>query len=140
MDRVFCHFRPFFALWPSYQHEKSNFWKRDMIILNLCTTNDDHMMYASWDKERDSQNFSSQWTIFCPFTSLTTWKIIFFKKMKKMPRDIIILHMCTINDNHMMYGSWDIVRNRQNFCPFTPLTTQKIAWICHHFTPVYQKW
>ena len=28
-----------------------------------------------------------------------------FEKMKRMPGDIIILHMCTINDNHMMYGS-----------------------------------
>ena len=28
-----------------------------------------------------------------------------FEKMKKIPRDIIILHMCTINDNHMMHGS-----------------------------------
>ena len=28
-----------------------------------------------------------------------------FEKMKKTPGDIIILHMCTVNDNHMMYGS-----------------------------------
>ena len=28
-----------------------------------------------------------------------------FENMKKIPTDIIILHMCTINDNHMMYGS-----------------------------------
>ena len=28
-----------------------------------------------------------------------------FEKMKKTPRDIMILHKCTINDNHMMYGS-----------------------------------
>ena len=28
-----------------------------------------------------------------------------FEKMKKNPEDIIILHMRTINDNHMMYGS-----------------------------------
>ena len=28
-----------------------------------------------------------------------------FEKMKKVPGDIIILHMSTINDNHMMYGS-----------------------------------
>ena len=28
-----------------------------------------------------------------------------FEKMKKTPRDIIILHMCNINENHMMYGS-----------------------------------
>ena len=27
--------------------------------------------------------------------------------MKKTPRDIIILHKCTINDNYMMYGSWE---------------------------------
>ena len=28
-----------------------------------------------------------------------------FEKMKKTPGDIIILHKCTINNNHMMYGS-----------------------------------
>ena len=28
-----------------------------------------------------------------------------FEKMKKARGDTIILHMCTINDNHMMYGS-----------------------------------
>ena len=56
-----------------------------------------------------------------------------FEKMKKNPGDIIILHMCTINDNHMMYESWVIEREKQNFlsfltvfCLFTPLTTQKI--------------
>ena len=27
-----------------------------------------------------------------------------FEKMKKVPEDIIILQMCTINDSHMMYG------------------------------------
>ena len=54
-------------------------------------------------------------------------------KMKKIPEDIIILHMFTKNDIHMMYGSWDMVRDRQNFlqfwailCPFTSRTTQKI--------------
>ena len=42
-----------------------------------------------------------------------------FEKMKETPRDIILLHMCTINDNHMMYGSGntehDII-----FCHFGP--------------------
>ena len=28
-----------------------------------------------------------------------------FEKMKKSSGYVIILHMCTINDNHMMYGS-----------------------------------
>ena len=53
--------------------------------------------------------------------------------MYKKPRDIIFLHMCTINENHVMSGSWDARCNRQSFllfwvifCPFTPLTIQKI--------------
>ena len=76
------------------------------------------------------------------------------KKFKKKSGDIIILHMCTINDNHMLYGSWDMKCGRQNFlsfwtvfCHFTPLTTRKIKilknwkniWRYHHFTLVYQK-
>ena len=28
-----------------------------------------------------------------------------FGKMEKIPEDIIILPMCTINDSHMMHGS-----------------------------------
>ena len=28
-----------------------------------------------------------------------------FEKMNKNPGDVIILHLCTTNDNHMMYGS-----------------------------------
>ena len=28
-----------------------------------------------------------------------------FEKMKKLPGDITILHICTINDNHMLYSS-----------------------------------
>ena len=27
-----------------------------------------------------------------------------FEKMKKMTGDIIVLHMCTKNDDHMIYG------------------------------------
>ena len=56
-----------------------------------------------------------------------------FKKLKKTPEGIIILHKCTINDDHMMYGSRYMKHERKNlfviwiiFCPFTPLTTQKI--------------
>ena len=43
------------------------------------------------------------------------------------------LHKCTINDDHMINGSWDINSNRQIFltswaifCPFTPLTARKM--------------
>ena len=98
------------------------------IILHMCIINDNHMMYGSWDIERERQNVLSFWTIFCLFTPLTTWKIKIFKKWKKnnkkkqqkkkTPEDIIILHKCTINDNHMMYGSWYMKRDRQNFLSF----------------------
>ena len=33
--------------------------------------------------------------------------------MKKTPGDIIIWHMCTKNYDQMMYGSWDMVCDRQ---------------------------
>ena len=48
-------------------------------------------------------NFSF-WAIFCPITLLTAQKTN-FKKMKKTPGDIIILHMCTKIYDQMMYGS-----------------------------------
>ena len=56
-----------------------------------------------------------------------------FEKMQKTSGDIIILHMCIKNYNQMMYGSWDVVRDRCNcyfsfwaiFCPFTLLAAQK---------------
>ena len=62
-----------------------------------------------------------------------------FEKMKKTTGDIIILHRCAINDNHTMYGSWDMEHEGQNFlsfwtslCPFTPLKTRRIK--------IFKKW
>ena len=69
---------------------------------------------------------------FLPFYPPNNSKNQNFKKMKKKSGDIIILHKCTINENHIMYGSWDMKRDGQNFLfstvffPFTPLTTWKI--------------
>ena len=63
--------------------------------------------------------FLSFWTIFYPFTPLTTCQIkIKRKTTKKLPGNIIILLKCTISDNHMMYSSWDMKSNRQNFLSF----------------------
>ena len=42
---------------------------------------------------------------FLPFNSPSNQENQKFEKMKNIPGDIIILHMCTINANHMMYGS-----------------------------------
>ena len=91
---------------------------------------------------------------FCPFTPLfplppNNPENQNFEKMKKTPGDIIILHKCTINDNHMIYGSWDMKFTRQNvfvilghFLPFYHITAQqpkKNTRIYHHFIQVYQK-
>ena len=52
-----------------------------------------------------------------------------FEKMKKASKDVIILHMCTKNHNHMIYVSQYMEHNRHvlsfwvMFCLFTPLTT-----------------
>ena len=62
------------------------------------------------------------------------------KWKKKKTEDIIILHKCTINDDHRLYCSWDMGRGRCNcyfsfstiFCPFTPLTARK--------TKISKKW
>ena len=40
-----------------------------------------------------------------PFYPSSNPEIQNFEKLKKKPEDIIILHMCTINDKHMIYGS-----------------------------------
>ena len=42
---------------------------------------------------------------FLPFYPTNNLKNQNFEKNKKKPGDIINLHMCTINDNHIMYGS-----------------------------------
>ena len=90
--------------------------------------------------EHDRQNFLLFWAIFCPFIPLTTQKIKTLKNFYKMSGDITILHMRAINNNHMIYGSWDIEHDEQNFlsfwaifCRFTSLPMQKII-ILHMFT------
>ena len=104
----------------------------DIIILHMCTKYFNHMMYGSWDTEWNRQNFCH----FGPFFALSApWQPLNqnFKIEKKTFRDIIMIHICIRNDNHMMFGSWDMERHWQNFlsfwtsfCPFIPLWTQKI--------------
>ena len=64
-----------------------------------------------------------------------------FEKIKKNAGDIIILHKCTKNPDHMLHCSWDLYNAWHVirifhfgiiFCPFTPLTTLKIK--------IFKKW
>ena len=59
--------------------------------------------------------------IFCPFGPFFALlphnnpKNRNFEKLKKMAGDIIILHKYIVNENHMIYGSWDMKHEGQNF-------------------------
>ena len=81
-DNIFCHFGPFFALLPPNNPKNKTFEKvkkknpDDVIILHECTKNHDHMLHYSWDTMHDRCNsYFLFWTIFHPFTPLTTQKI-----------------------------------------------------------------
>ena len=99
---IMGHFLPF-KLRSNQENENFEKIKKtpgDIIILHLCTTNDDHIMYGSWDIKRDKHNFLSFWAIFLAFYPHNNQKIKFQKKeRKKTSGDIIILHLHTINYN-----------------------------------------
>ena len=83
---------------------------------------------------------------FFPFRPLTTWKIKILT-LKKTPGDITILHISPINDNHMMYGSWNMERNRKCalFPPYGPGKSKfwkkwKNFRRYYHFTNVCHRW
>ena len=161
-DRIFCHFGPFLPFYLSNNPKNQNFEKMKktpgyITILHICTINDNHMMYSSWDVECDRHNFLSFWTIYLHFYPSKNQKNQNFEKMKKKqkPGDIF-LHRCTINDNHLMYGSWDIECDGQNFfvildhlLPFYTSDNpknqkfwknEKNTWRYYHFIHVYHKW
>ena len=124
----FLHFNPANKL-ENWNFEKMKKTCGDTIILHMCTINDNYMMrYQARRAE-----FCVILNYFSPFYTPNNPKNQNFETMKKNPRNMPILHKCGINDNNMMYGSWDMRRDRQNFLsvcivffPFTLLTTLKI--------------
>ena len=121
------------------------------MILQLCNTNDDHIMYGSWDMKHHRQNFLLFWP-FLPFHPTNNPKNQNVEKKKKILGDII-LHNCTKNHDHMLYCSWDMARDGCNlcfyflpicaiFCLFTPQQPKKEkknVWTYQYFTHVYQQ-
>ena len=79
-----------------------------MIILNMSTIYDNHMMYDSGDMEHNRQIFFLildhfllfYIPLFSPPNNPENQKS---EKMKKTPGDIIILHKCTKYHDHMRY-------------------------------------
>ena len=139
--------------YPPDNLENQNFEKMkkasgDVITLHMCTKNHNHMMYASWDME-----CNRQFLHFGPFLLLPhDWpqKFKSGKNVIKTPGDIIILQMCTKNEDHM-YGSWDIKARQAElsfwaiFCPLTLLTISKIKILTKwnkrlEILPLYHEW
>ena len=165
---ILDHFVSFYTPLPSPNNpENQNFQKMKKNPWRYHHFTQVHYKWQSYDiwflryEVHQTNFFLSSWPfiIFCPFTCLTTWKMKFKKKMKKMPGDIIILHKCTKNHDHRLYYSWDMASDRCNcyfsfwaiFCLFnhTLLTAEKMKiskkWKknngcgSHHFTQLQQK-
>ena len=112
------------------------------------------MIYSYWDMVRDGLKLAILGH-FLPFYLPKNQKNQNFERMKKTAWDIIILYICTINDNYMIYGSWDAEWDRQdffvilvNFLPFflpSPCTKKNIEkmkeyiWGYHKW-PSYDAW
>ena len=128
----------FFAFYPPLKTWKIRILKKkknagDIIILQMCIKNHNHMRYGSWDTEWGRLNFLLFWPIFCPFTHPNNPENQNFEIMKKSSGDVIILHLCIKNHNHMTYASWYMECDRHNFlsfwgifCPSIPLLTPEI--------------
>ena len=66
-----------------------------IIILHMCTKNQNHMRYSSWYTKWDNFFFSF-WAISAlyPHPPLTTQNTKILKRMKKASGDVIILNLC----------------------------------------------
>ena len=127
---IFCPFTFLTAQKIKILKNEKNTWRyHDFIIVYQKSWS--YTIYWSWDMACDECSFHfGPFFAFYPPNNLKNQN---FLKMKKTPGDIIILHKCTKNHNHMLYHSWDKVCDRCNcyfsfwaILPFTPLTTQKI--------------
>ena len=122
-----------FALLPPNNAENQNFekWKTPGDIMRYCHFTQVYHEWKWYDVWflNSRQNVFLFWIIFYPFNPLTTQKIKIWKTEKSI-WNVIMMHISTINQNHMMYSSWDMDCNWQHilpfwtiFCSFTTLTT-----------------
>ena len=128
----------FLSFYPSNNPENQILkkWKKFLEILSFTQVYHKWQSYDIWLLRYQLQqtDFLSSLVMFCPFTPLTAPKMKIPQNWKKAPGDIIILHKCTKNHDHMLYSSWAMVCVGCNcyfwfwiiFNPFTPLTAQKM--------------
>ena len=123
-DRIFCHSETLFVLLPPYRPRKSKFWKNKKNSYRYYHFTQAYHKWQSYDVWfLRHKAWQTELLVildhFLPFClPLTTQKIKILKKIKKTPGDIIILHMCILNDNNMIYGSWNTKCDGQNSLSF----------------------
>ena len=88
----------------SFEKIKNKKTLEDIIVLHLHTTNDDHIDVWFLRYGVRHAGFFVILDYFLSFYLSNNLKNQNFGKMKKIPIDYIILHMCIINENHMIYG------------------------------------
>ena len=95
---IFCPLPPP----PPNDPEKENFQKLkkipgDIILLNMCTINEDHIKYihVSWNFSACQTDFFVILGHFLSFHPTENWENQTFEKMKKRPGNNIIFQMCT---------------------------------------------
>ena len=112
--RRYYHFTHVHHKWQSYDVwflRYGAWWTEFFVIL-------DHFLHFYPPNNTKSQNFEKIFK--------NTWRYYHFTDVYHewqshdvwTPGDIITLHMCTVNDNHMMYSSWDMECDGQNFLSF----------------------
>ena len=135
----FCH-RTIFCPFTLLMTKKIKFWKNEKKtfedILHKCFKNHDMCLTVPEIQPLTDIIFIFNFELFSVLLPLWQPKKSIKKNEKNPPRDIIILHMCTKNYDHMLYGSWDIVHARQTdrksdkqrgWCPI-----QQILSGCHN--------
>ena len=85
----------------------------------MCTKNHNDMIYSSWEMVWGRHNSFVILGHFLPFTPSppNDPEKENFQKLKKIPGDIILLHMCTINEDHIKYihVSWNFSACQTDF-------------------------
>ena len=136
-----------------------------IIILNMCTINDNQMMYVWCLRYKHDRIFLSFWNVFSPFTPLTTWKIKILKNLKNVwryyhftqvyhkwePYDVWFLRyeawqtkcfvFTFLPPNNPKNQNFEKLKKKNTWSHFTQVDQKswKKAWRYHHFTDVYQK-
>ena len=142
---ILGHFLPFY---PTIDPKNQNFDKApgDFILFHMCTINEDHAIYGSWDIRRDGQFFVilGNFLLFDPLNKPISQN---FEKKKKAQEILscytclaqMTIIWCTVPEK---WSATDIIFCRLiHFFFFNKKKKrkEKHAWRYHHFTKVYQK-